>query len=145
MLKKISPLISPELMNVLMRMGHGDEIVLGDGNFPGETNAARMVRADGIKIPELLAAILELMPLDTYVEQPVALMRNNPDDPVPAIYETYKKVIEESDEADKCAKGFEFIERYAFYDRTRSAFAVVATSETSPYANVILKKGFVEK
>ena len=76
MLKNISPIISPELLKILMEMGHGDEIVIGDGNFPAASNAQRLVRLDGHGVDEILAAILKLMPLDTYVEAPVALMDN---------------------------------------------------------------------
>lgn len=140
MLKKIPSILSPELLKILMEMGHSDEIVLSDGNFPAASMAQRLVRLDGHGVPEVLAAILELMPLDTYVEAPVALMQVVPGDPyVPEIWDTYKAVIKEK-EGDKKVEN---VERFAFYERAKQAYAVVATGETALYANIILKKGVV--
>jgi L-fucose mutarotase len=142
MLKGISPLLSPELLKVLMEMGHGDELVLGDGNFPAATLAQRLVRADGHGVPELLEAILQLFPLDTFVERPVALMAVVPgDDTRPTIWETYRRIIQGHQAG---FQEFELVERFAFYERTRRAFAVVATGEGALYANVILKKGVIK-
>ncbi len=139
MLKNISPILSPELLKILMEMGHGDEIVIGDGNFPAASVAQRLVRLDGHGVPEILDAILKLMPLDTYVDAPVALMDNNDAENRPAIWAEYEDVVRRN-EGDKA---FELVERFAFYDRAKKAYAVIATGETAIYANVILKKGVV--
>jgi L-fucose mutarotase len=139
MLRNIPTIICPELMKTLMEMGHGDEIVLADGNFPAASVAKRLVRCDGHGIPELLEAVLKFFPLDIYVERPVALMAVVPGDPVkPTIWEEYRKIVKASGEK---FSNFEFVERFAFYERAKSAYAVVATSEKALYANVILKKG----
>ncbi len=139
MLKNIPAILSPEMMKTLMEMGHGDEIVLADGNFPAASVAQRLVRCDGHGVPELLDAVLKLFPLDIYVDRPVALMSVVPGDKTkPTIWEQYRAIIKASGE--KFAD-FEFVERFAFYERARRAYAVVATSEKALYANVILKKG----
>lgn len=139
MLKNISPIISPELLKLLMEMGHGDEIVIGDGNFPAASIAQRLVRLDGHGVNEILEAILKLMPLDTYVEAPVALMDNGDAANQPPIWADYKKTVNDI-EGDK---KFELVERFDFYDRAKKAYCVVATGETAIYANIILKKGVV--
>jgi L-fucose mutarotase len=139
MLKNISPILSPELLKILMEMGHGDEIVIGDGNFPAASIAQRLVRLDGHGVPEILDAILRLMPLDTYVDAPVALMDNGDEANRPAIWAQYEDVVRKN-EGDKA---FELVERFAFYDRAKKAYAVIATGETAIYANIILKKGVV--
>ncbi len=139
MLKNVPPILSPELMKVLMEMGHGDEIVIADGNFPAASVARRLLRSDGHGVPELLEAVLKFFPLDIYVEQPVALMAVVPGDKTqPTIWETYRSLVKNSGER---FSDFEFIERFAFYERAKQAYAVVATSEKALYANVILKKG----
>lgn len=141
MLKHIPPVLSPELLKILMEMGHTDELVLADGNFPAASNAQRLIRLDGHGIPEILKAILVFFPLDTYVRYPVTLMAVVPGDPVkPVIWEDYRKIILESKEP---FKDFESIEKFAFYERARKAYAVVATGEAALYANIILKKGVV--
>lgn len=139
MLKNISPVISPELLKILMEMGHGDELVIGDGNFPAASVAQRLVRADGHSVPEILDAILALMPLDTYVEAPVALMDNGDESNRPEIWAKYEEIVTEREGK----KNFALEERFAFYDRAKKAYAVVATGETAIYANIILKKGVV--
>lgn len=140
MLKNISSILSPDLLKILMEMGHGDEIVIADGNFPSANYGQRLVRLDGHGVPEVMSAILDLMPLDIYVDAPVALMEVVPGDPyVPEIWDTYRQIIEDKEGQ----KGIENMERFAFYDRAKEAYAVVATGETSLYANVILKKGVV--
>ena len=140
MLKNISPILSPELLKILMEMGHGDELVIGDGNFPAASMAQRLVRLDGHGVPEVLDAILKLMPLDTYVESPVALMDNgNPEDQ-PPIWADYKNIVTENEGE----KSFELVERFAFYDRAKKAYAVVVTGEGAIYANILLKKGVVK-
>ena len=139
MLKNISPILSPELLKILMEMGHGDEIVIGDGNFPAASVAQRLVRLDGHGVPEVLDAVLKLMPLDTYVESPVALMDNADPANEPPIWTDYKNIVKDNEGE----KNFELVERFAFYDRAKKAYAVVATGETAIYANIILKKGVV--
>ena len=141
MLKNIPSILSPELLKVLMEMGHGDEIVIGDGNFPAASIAQRLIRLDGHGVPEILEAILQLMPLDTYVDAPVALMNIGEGEEIPPIWDTYQKIVQEK-EGDKA---IEKIERFAFYDRAKKAYAVIATGETAIYANVILKKGVVKE
>ena len=141
MLKGISPIVSPELIKILMEMGHGDEICIGDGNFPAASMAQRLVRLDGHGVTEILDAILPLMPLDTYVEAPVSLMQVTPGDTVvPVIWDEYKKVVNKH-EGDK---KFQEIERFAFYEKAKKCYAVVATGESALYANIILKKGVVK-
>lgn len=141
MLKGIPDILSPELLKIMMEMGHADELVLGDGNFPSASVGRRLVRADGHGVPELLDAILRFYPLDTFVENPVALMQVVPgDDTVPEIWDRYREIIQER-AGDGI--GIEEVERFAFYDRAREAYAVVATGESALYANLILKKGVV--
>jgi L-fucose mutarotase len=139
MLKGISPLISPALLEVLARMGHGDEIVLADAHFPGETFNSRVLRADGLRIPDLLEAILPLFELDQYVAHPLAMMAAVPGDILdPSVEEAYMASILKS---NPNVSPIERVERFAFYERTRSAFTVVMTGETAKYGNIILKKG----
>ena len=141
MLKGIPTILSPELLKILMEMGHGDEIIIADGNFPAASVAQRLVRSDGNCVPEMLEAILKVMPLDTYVDKAVALMAVVPGDKTkPTIWEKYRSIIQSSGEK---FSDFDFVERFAFYERTKKAYAVVATSEKSLYANVILKKGIL--
>ncbi len=139
MLKGISPLVSPELLAVLARMGHGDEIILADAHFPGETFNGRVLRADGLRIPELLAAILPLFELDAYVPHPLAMMAAVPGDTLdPKVEESYLKSIHIT---NPNVPSIERIDRFAFYDRAKTAFAVVMTGETAKYGNILLKKG----
>lgn len=141
MLKAIPNILSPELLKVLMEMGHGDEIVIADGNFPAASIAQRLVRLDGHAIPPILESILKLFPLDTYVERPVALMAVSPGDKIqPIIWEEYRRILLASKEP---FTEFEYVERFAFYERARKAYALVATGESALYANIILKKGVV--
>jgi L-fucose mutarotase len=142
MLKGIPSIISPELLKALMEMGHGDELAIADGNFPAAGIARRLVRADGHGAPPLLEAILTLFPLDTFVERPVALMAVVPGDPTrPTIWEDYRRIIRRHEPA---FKDFEMVERFAFYERARAAYAVLATGEGALYANLILKKGVLK-
>jgi len=141
MLKGIPGILSPELLKILMEMGHGDEIVLADGNFPAASIANKLVRCDGHDIPQLLDAVLKLFPLDPYVDSPVALMQVVPGDPVETpIWDVYKGIVEKYEPENN---KFEHIERFAFYERAKKAYAVVATGEKALYANIILKKGVV--
>lgn len=142
MLKNIPKIMSPELLKILMEMGHGDEIVLADGNFPAETIGQRVVRCDGHGVTELLDAVMQFLPLDAYTDKPVMLMEVVKGDPVvPTIWEDYKAVINKY-EPENCK--IEMIERFAFYERAKTAYAVVATGEEAIYANIILKKGVVK-
>jgi L-fucose mutarotase len=141
MLKNIPKVLSPDLLKILMEMGHGDELVIADGNFPAAAIAQRLVRLDGVNVPEILEAILKFFPLDTYVDNPVGLMQVVQGDKVkPVIWDVYKGILKKSGEP---FKAFEFIERFEFYDRAEKAYAIVATGESAQYANVILKKGVV--
>ena len=141
MLKNISPLISPELLKILAEMGHGDEIVIADGNFPSHSVNGRVVRADGHGGVEMLDAILNLFPLDTYAEKNVMLMQVVPGDTVETpIWDEYQATMEKH-EKDNIRT--DYIERFAFYDRAKTAYAVVATGEKALYANIILKKGVI--
>ena len=144
MLKGINPIIPPMLLKVLCEMGHGDTIVIADGNFPSESvgKNAVVVRMDGHGVPEILEAVLSLIPLDQYVEKPVSLMdRVKGDNADVSIWQTYDKILKSAE-----GKGLEaanMLERFEFYDEAKKAYAVIATSERSQYANVILKKGCV--
>jgi L-fucose mutarotase len=139
MLKGISPLLSPELLSMLYRMGHGDEIVLADAHFPGEAIGRRLVRADGLRVAPLLDAILPLFELDSYVSAPVLMMDAVPGDRLdPAVEREYRHAI---DRHAPQTPPIQRIERFAFYERAREAFGVVMTGETAKYGNVILKKG----
>ncbi|HBM70853.1 MAG TPA: L-fucose mutarotase [Firmicutes bacterium] len=140
MLKNIPTCLSPELLKTLDEMGHGDEIVIGDGNFPSSSLGPKVIRADGIGGEEILKAILSLIPLDTYSEPNFMLMETTNGDPTPTIWESYDKIVKKADPNAK--KGL--IERYAFYERAKKAFCIVQTSEKAIYANVILKKGVVK-
>jgi L-fucose mutarotase len=139
MLIGISPLLSPELLDVLYRMGHGDDLVLADAHFPGEAISRRCVRADGLAIPALLGAILPLLALDTYREAPVAMMQAVAGDMLDTgIEAAYRSVVLRHWPA---TPAFARMERFAFYQRARDAFAVVMTGETAKYGNIILTKG----
>jgi L-fucose mutarotase len=141
MLKGIPEVLSPELMKILMETGHGDEIVIADGNFPAASLSQRLVRSDGHNVPELLEAILKFFPLDVYVDRAVSLMQVvEGDDTAPVIWDEYRDIIKNSGEK---FENFEFVERFDFYERTKNAYAVIATSEKALYANIILKKGVV--
>ncbi len=141
MLIGIPKIISPELLKVLMEMGHGDEIVLADGNFPAASHAQRLVRADGHGVSELLDAILTLFPLDTYVKQPIALMEVVPGDAVETpIWRDFESIVQRR---TSLKSPFEYVERFSFYERAKNAYAIVATGESALYANVILKKGVI--
>ena len=144
MLKGIPKIISPELLMVLDEMGHSDRIIISDGNFPAESMGKDtiVIRADGHGVPEILDAILQLMPLDTYVEHPANLMEVMPGDPVETpIWKTYEEIVAKHDNRGKKAIGN--IERFAFYDQAKTAYAIIATGESALYANIMLQKGVV--
>ena len=139
MLKGISPLLSPDLLAVLCRMGHGDEIVLADAHFPAHSVNSLVIRADGLRIPDLLAAILPLFELDSYVPNPVVMMAAVKGDELDMTVE--KSYMDEINQFYPFIMKPERIERFDFYERAKSAFAVVVTGETAKYGNIILKKG----
>ena len=144
MLKGIPAIISPELLKVLCEMGHGDRIVIADGNFPSESvgKNAIVIRCDGHGVPELLDAILELFPLDTYVEKPATLMEIVKGDTVKTpIWDTYREIITKHDPRGQDT--VTNIERFAFYEEAKKAYAIIATSEKALYANIMLQKGVV--
>ena len=144
MLKGIPKILSPELLKVLCEMGHGDRLVISDGNFPAESMGknAIVIRCDGHGVPELLDAILQLFPLDTYVEKPVNLMEVVPGDNVETpIWDVYADIISKYDDRGRATIGN--IERFAFYDEAKKVYAIIATGEKALYANIMLQKGVV--
>lgn len=141
MLKNIPSILTPDLLKVMMEMGHGDELVLADGNYPRFGHPQRVIRCDGHGIPPILDAILRFMPLDPYVEHPTILIQVLPDDPyVPEIWDSYRQIIGRYEKAGARELA---INKYDFYERASKAYAVVTTGETALYANIILKKGVV--
>lgn len=139
MLKNLSPLLTPELLKILCEMGHGDEIVIADGNFPAASLHDRVVRLDGHGGVEVLKAVMSVIPLDTYAEANAILMELVPGDDVETpIWAEYAAVLQDA-EGDTVR--MEHIERFAFYERAKKAYAVIATGESALYANLILKKG----
>ena len=144
MLKGIPKILSPELLKVLCEMGHSDRLVISDGNFPAESMGknAIVIRCDGHGVPEILEAILKVFPLDTYVEKPINLMEVMPGDNVETpIWDTYKEIVAKYDGRGADAIGN--IERFAFYEEAKTAYAIIATGESALYANVMLQKGVV--
>lgn len=144
MLKGIPKIISPALLKALCEMGHGDTLVIADGNFPAESvgKDAIVIRYDAVGVTPLLRAILELFPLDTYVEKPVSLMALVPGDKVETpIWDEYKECIRAVDERGDAV--IENVERFAFYEKAKKAYLVIATGESALYANIILQKGVV--
>ena len=144
MLKNIPAILSPELLKILCEMGHGDELILADGNFPAESvgKNARVIRLDGHGVPEVLDAVLALIPLDKYTEKPAALMEVVPGDPiVPVIWDEYRAILAKHGENPDAVEN---MERFAFYERAKHAYAIIATGEAAVYANILLKKGVVQ-
>ena len=134
MLKGISPVVSPEMLKTLAEMGHGDEIVISDAHFPGHTFNSRVIRADGIGADKLLAGIIPLFELDSYAT-PVMMMAAVPGDSLdPSVEARYRKALGYDGKIER-------VERFAFYERTKKAYAVIISGETAKYGNVILKKG----
>lgn len=142
MLKNIPNNLSPKLLKIMMEMGHGDELVIGDGNFAAAGYAKRLVRADGIGTVPLLESILEFFPLDTFVNKSVTLMEVVGDpDKEPEIWKDYKRIIKEKEQKIDV---IETVERFEFYQRAKKSYAIVSTTETSLYACMIIKKGVKE-
>ena len=148
MLKNIPSVLSPELLKVLAEMGHSDRICIGDGNFPGSSIAkaegAILVRADGIGIPQLLDAILQVMPLDLYVDTPAMLMEKMECDKALEIpvWDEYESIIAKHDNRGGSAIGA--YERFEFYEQAKKCYCIVQSGETAIYANIILQKGVVK-
>jgi L-fucose mutarotase len=143
MLKGIPSLLSPDLMHALLSMGHGDEIVLADGNFPGPSHARRLIRADGLDVCSLLEAIVRFFPLDEFVEDYAVVMAVvDPKAPEPSIWEEFRSVLARGEGR---AVTLTAVARETFYERARRAYCVVATSERALYANLLLKKGVVSE
>ena len=145
MLKKVSKLLTGDMLKVLCDMGHGDEIVIADANFPAETVAKMLIRVPGIDAVSLCEAILDVFPLDTYSQYPAALMDLTDSDkkkgmPVPEIWSEYEQIL--SGVSGKQVE-IELMERYAFYERAKNAFAVIQTGEEKQYGNLILVKGVI--
>lgn len=140
MLIGIPPILSPNLVKILMEMGHGDEIVIGDGNFPASNFAKRLVNCDGHGIPELLDAILPFFPLDYLVDKPVILMSVPSEVNRPPIWKQYYDIVNKD---NLNIKEFQHMERSSFYERARDAYAIVSTGEKARFANMILRKGVV--
>ena len=144
MLKGIPTILSPQLLKVLCEMGHGDGLVIADGNFPAESMGkdAIVIRCDGHGVPELLEAILSLFPLDTHSDQPVKLMDVVPGDKVETpIWEVYKQIIAKYD--NRGASTVACVERFTFYEEAKKAYAIIATSEKAFYGNILLQKGVI--
>jgi L-fucose mutarotase len=141
MLKTLSPLHTPELLHTLASMGHGDDIALVDAHFPAAAMAARLVRLSGADLPAVLNGVLQLMPLDTFVADPVRrmLVVGEPDT-IPEVQQICQQLIDKHEARHLELKG---MERHAFYNQARQAFAVVATGEQRPYGCILLKKGVV--
>ena len=141
MLKNISKDLSPELVKTLMEMGHGDEIVIADGNFPAASHAKNLIRCDGLSASQLLTSILKFLPLDTYTEYAVTLMAIvDGDDVKPTIWKDYQDIIRSSNTENQ---SINYIDRFEFYDRSKKAYAIIATGEEALYANLLLRKGVV--
>ncbi len=144
MLKGIPKILSPELLKVLCEMGHSDRLVIADGNFPAQTMGKNgiVIRMDGHGTCEILEAILQVFPLDTYVEHPMNLMQVMPGDTVETpIWEEYKEIVKKADARGEALIGE--IERFSFYEEAKSAYAIIATGESALYANIMLQKGVV--
>lgn len=143
MLKGIPSMLSPELLCALSQMGHGDELVIADGNFPCHSVGKNsiVIHADGHGVPEILDAVLQVLPLDTYTEKPVGLMEVVKGDNVETpIWDTYNELLQKHEPSHH---DIEYIERFAFYERAKGAYLIIATSEQALYANILLKKGVV--
>jgi L-fucose mutarotase len=141
MLRDIDPILSPDLLHILRAMGHGDELVIADANFPATSTGQRVTRLDGLEATRVLEAVLSVMPLDNFVPDP-ALTMQVVDDPnaTPAVVAMFQDII--NDTADHPAP-IQSLERFAFYERAKEAFAVVQTGEQRLYGNIIVKKGVV--
>ena len=144
MLKGIPKILPPQLLKVLCEMGHSDRIVIADGNFHAESMGKNsiVIRMDGHNVPEILDAVLQLFPLDTYVEKPVTLMEVMAGDTAETpIWDTYKEIVTKYDTRGAEAVGN--IDRFEFYEQAKTAYAIIATGESAVYANIMLQKGVI--
>lgn len=144
MLRKIPRLILPDFMKTLMEMGHGDEIVFGDANFPAEAIGKRVIHMENSRATEILDAVMPFFALDNFVSENVVLMSvvaGKGEEP--SVWKTYDEILRKYDE-EKAFQGFSFLTREQFYERAKKAYVVVATGEKEKYANIILKMGVVE-
>lgn len=139
MLKNISPLISPQLLKTLAEMGHGDEIIFSDAHFPAHSMGPQVIHADGLQVSNLLAAIIPLFELDSYAPPLVMMAPVAGDTLDPAVEQRYLQAL--FGEAASTQHRIERIDRFAFYERAKKAFAIVITGETAKYGNILLKKG----
>jgi L-fucose mutarotase len=140
MLKNIPTVLSPELLKILSEMGHGDEIVIADGNFPAASMAKRLINASGIQAINMLDAVLTVLPLDQYDDNHFVLMEVcQGDTVVPTIWEDYKRILNKHENSAKMS----YLERFQYYERAKNAYAIIATGESAQYANIILKKGCI--
>ena len=142
MLKKIPAFLTPELVKYMLEMGHSDRLLLADANYPAATYAKRLIRLEGIEIPDLLKAVLEFFPLDDFIPQPVTLMQHLDTEPVPKIWEDYRRILNESDEKERF-EDFRYLERLEFYEKSREAYVIVQTATKARYANIMLQKGVI--
>ncbi|WP_301107867.1 RbsD/FucU domain-containing protein [Sporosarcina sp.] len=140
MLKNIPNNLSPEILKVLMEMGHGDEILIADGNFPSASHTANILRLDGQNAPEILQSILFLLELDDYEEGGVMLMKPKENEETPIIWNDYKEILQRTDNDHISILK---LERFAFYEKAKKAYAIIATSEQALYANIMLRKGVI--
>ena len=142
MLKGISHILGPDLLRILQAMGHGDELAIVDANFPAETNAQQLVRMDGHSATTVLEAVLSVLPLDNYVDSPIQTMQVvDAPSAVPSIVEEFHSIVRHS--APRVTK-YGTLERFAFYERAKHSFAIVATGETRLYGNILIKKGVID-
>ena len=138
MLKNISPLISPQLLKTLAEMGHGDEIIFSDAHFPAHSMGPKVIRADGLKVSDLLTAIIPLFELDSYAPPLVMMAAVAGDTLDPSVEQRYLQALTHLEQSELT---IERIDRFAFYERAQKAFAIVITGETAKYGNILLKKG----
>lgn len=140
MLNNIPNNISPDLMKYMMEMGHSDQILIADANFPAKSNAKRFVLAEGVLIDELLTSILQFFPLDNFITHPVTVMNYRESESKPKVWDTYDRILREYDQ-DQAFTEFKLEERLAFYELSRQAYCVIQTSDTRRYGNILLQKG----
>lgn len=139
MLKGIDPRLSPELLKILAEMGHGDEIVFGDSNFPAASHSRLLVRADGHSAASILDAVLSVFPLDYAVDYSAVVMRNNSVQE-PVVWQAYKNILSRDPEG---SKPFVQLSKKEFYERASEAYCVIATSENEGFANILIRKGII--
>ncbi len=140
MLYGISPIITPDLMKCLMEMGHADRIILVDANYPSASNNERVIRLPGVEVTDLLKAIVELMPIDEFVEHPVVLMRHLPTENRPEIWDEFFATLAEKGVTQEQV---ELVDRHDFYDLSKKSYVLVQTGTTARYANILLQKGVI--